>query len=93
MQPYLAERNWPYITGLYNRLIAQGQVVEGTITSIEQAVIDGTVTAQVILHYRFTVPGQPGEYEGQYKLLHDQTFAPGQKVTVLYLNRFVQVLL
>jgi hypothetical protein len=93
MQSYLAERNWGYITGLYNRLVAHGQVVEGTITSVEPIMIEKVASKRVILHYRFTVPGQPGEFEGQYKLLPDQTFASGQKVTVLYLSRFIQVLL
>jgi hypothetical protein len=93
MQSYLAERNWGYITGLYNQLLAHGQIVEGTIISVEQAMIEQVVTPRVILHYRFTVPGQPREYEGQYKLFPDQTFETGQKVTVLYLSRFIQVLL
>jgi hypothetical protein len=93
MQSYLAERNWGYITGLYNRLVAYGQVVEGTITSVEPIMIEKVVTPRVILHYRFTVPGQSGEFEGQYRLLPDQIFAPEQKVTVLYLSRFIQVLL
>jgi hypothetical protein len=91
--PYLAEQSRIYLQGLYNRLIAHGQIVEGTITSVESIKIEKVVTPRVILCYRFTVPGQSGDCEGQYKTVSNKDFAPEQKVTVLYLSRFIQVLL
>lgn len=90
---HAAEQRQVYLTSLYNQLVTQGQVVEGIITRVEPVVIGEVISKQIILHYRFTVPDQPGEYEGQYKLWPAQVFETGQKVTVLYLNRFVQVLL
>lgn len=93
LHSHAAKQSQVYLTNLYNRLITQGQVVEGIITSVELVMIGEVVSKQVMLRYRFTVPDQHREYEGQYKLVPDQAFAPGQKVTVLFLNRFIQVLL
>ncbi|MBI5564102.1 MAG: hypothetical protein HY870_04340 [Chloroflexi bacterium] len=88
-----AEQYRVYLRGLYNQLLAHGQIVEGTIVSVEPVMVGQVITKQVLIHYRFAVPSQCENCEGQYKLLPKRTFEPGEKVTVLYLSRFIQVLL
>lgn len=86
LQAYWAERYPTYITRLYKELVARGEIVEGIVTSIEQG------TPQIV-HYRFNVPRQCEIDKDQYHLFTQVTLEPGQKVTVLYLNKCVRTLL
>ncbi len=86
LQTYWTEQYPTYITRLYKELVAQGKIVEGIIISIEQG------TPQIV-HYRLNVPPQCENCVNQYRLFTQMTLMPGQKVTVLYLNRCVQTLL
>jgi hypothetical protein len=86
LHAYLERRHKRYLFQVYKQLIKHGEIVEGIITDVEQKIPQ-------LIHYRFDAPSHSGICEGQYRLYTRISVTPGQKVTVLYLNRCVHILL
>ena len=69
------------------RLVSQGTITGGQIASVDRA---GTTQT---IHYLFSIPEQPGRVAGQFVTSANKSFASGDDIAILYLDKEIHTLL
>ena len=77
-----------YVAYVFDELIAKGEIAEGEVLSI-----DTITSTHRQIEYRFTLPESGAAVIGIYRTSTHNMLEPGCKVAVLFLNRYVHVLL